>query len=750
MHAYKIIISGIVQGVGFRPFVYRVAVKSGVKGYVRNLGGSEVEIFIQGTKENISNFFSAFFRELPSPAKIEEIHMENENIIPTISNFAILESKKTISKSSMIPPDLAVCDECLNEVLDPRNRRYRYPFNSCAYCGPRFSMIYTIPYDRENTSMRDFPLCDNCKREYYDPNDVRRFDAQGISCNICGPRLFLETIDGERIETNDPITTAGKLIREGYILAIKGIGGFHLAALATNDEIVLKLRERKKRPQKPFAIMVHSVEVAKKYVIMNEFEESLLRSPERPIILLRKRDPYELSKYISPGLDREGIFLFYTPLHYLLLDEIPEKLLIMTSANPHGYPMCKDEKCIKEKLRGVADFILYHNREIVNRVDDSVIRISSNRLMMIRRGRGYAPHWIKIPYEVEPSIAVGAELQNAGAIAFNNKVILTQYIGDTDKYDTLKDLEHTLAFFLSVYNVKPKYIIADKNPLYQSTYLAEKLAKRFSAELVTVQHHYAHIVSAAIDNSYSDGVGIAIDGIGYGDDGNAWGGEIIRFEYNKYNRTHHLEYIPYVGGDLNAIYPSRMLILILSKFMNESEILEIYKSKKLLLKNGEKEITMLLNNKDRLKTSSLGRVLDAVSAYLGICNLRTYEGEPAMKLEAAARNGKLRDLEIPIVNEEILSSKIFQWLIENEDKYPINDLAFTIQYELGKTLVKAALKNNPQRIIVSGGAAVNEYILKGIIDNSEGVEVITPKRVPAGDGGIALGQIGALSFLTKF
>lgn len=751
IYAYRIIVSGIVQGVGFRPFIYRIAHKSGVKGYVKNLGGSEVEILIQGSNENVSKFFSLLFQELPYPARLENIYVE-ETQPSNFSDFIIMKSDKIVSKPSVIPPDFAVCDECLREVLDPKNpRRYRYAFNSCAYCGPRFSMMYRVPYDRENTSMNAFPLCEHCKREYYDPNDIRRFDAQGISCKLCGPKLYLESVNGERIEDEDPIRIAGKLLKEGYILAVKGIGGFHIAALATDDDTILRLRERKRRPNQPFAIMVQSIEVAKKYVHISEFEETILRSPERPIVLLKKREPYELSKYISPGLDREGIFLFYTPLHYLLLDEIPEKLLIMTSANIHGFPMCRSEDCVRSKLRGVVDFILYHDREIVNRVDDSVVRVSNGRLMMIRRGRGYAPHWIKIPIKLKnPVIAVGAELQNAGAIGFDDKVIMTQYIGDTDNYETLRELEDSLMFFLSAYNLRPKIVIADKNPAYQSTYLAEKLADKFSARLIQVQHHYAHVISAAIDNGYTEGVGIAIDGIGYGDDGNGWGGEIIQFNLNEYKRTHHLEYIPYIGGDLNAIYPGRMLILFLSKILDKDEILEIYKRKNLFLKNGEKELNALLNitkEKKYLKTSSLGRVLDAVSAYLNICNYRTYEGEPAMKLEAVARGGKLLDLEIPIVNEEIITSKIFQWLIEVEGKYSINDIAFTVQYELGRALIKAALKSNPKRVFVAGGAAVNEYILKGIVDNSEGIEIITPKRVPAGDGGIALGQVGFVSFI---
>lgn len=740
MEAYKIIISGLVQGVGFRPFIYRIAVNSNVKGYVKNKGGSEVEVYIEGEKNEIGYFMQLLFHKLPPTAKIENIKME-ESDIKLYTDFKILPSENEIKEPSEIPPDFSVCDDCIKEVLDPQNRRYRYPFNSCAYCGPRFSMMYKPPYDRGNTSMNDFLLCEDCESEFYNPDDERRFDAQGISCPKCGPSLFLETINGERIE-GDPILVTAKLLEEGYIVAIKGIGGFHISTDPFNDDVILELRKRKNRPQKPFAIMALDIDIIEKYTEISQIEKDLLISSQRPIVLLKKKYPYELSKYISPGLDREGFFLYYTPLHYLLLKEVKHNMLIMTSGNRHGFPMCIDEKCVKEKLKGIVDYILYHNRKIINRVDDSVIRVSSGKPMILRRSRGFAPQWIKLKRRVKENVvAVGAELQNAGAIAFDNKVILTQYIGDTNELETLNELDKYLDLFLSWYNIKPKIIVADKNPAYQSVILAFKLAEKFSAELIQIQHHYAHLLSVAADHGYEEGVGIAIDGIGYGDDGNAWGGEIIKFNREKYERKYHLKYMPYVGGDINAIKPNRMLALILSIFMSWNEIRNI-------VKLDEKEINILekITRKSNLFTSSIGRVLDAVAAFLGICDYRTYEGEPAIKLEAASKGGKILDLEIPINGEEINTTVIFEWLLENRDK-PINDLAISVQYTLGKSLAKAALKLNPQKIFVSGGASVNEYILRGIIENSEGVEVLTPKRVPAGDGGIALGQIYYTTFI---
>jgi hydrogenase maturation protein HypF len=726
MKAYRIIFSGIVQGVGFRPFIFRIATKSGVYGYVRNLGGSEVEVKIIGKEENIGKFMSFFFTKLPPPAKIEKIIIEDSQI-EDVREFKILKSGNIIKESGEIPPDLSVCDECMREVLDEKNRHYRYPFNSCAYCGPKFSIMYKLPYDRENTSMRDFPMCEYCKKEYEDPENERRFDAQGISCPICGPKLFLEDINGEKIEGEDPISLTGKLIEEGKIVAIKGIGGFHIAADPFNDDVILKLRERKKRPQQPFALMSISVDTIKKYADISKIEEELLTSPERPIVLLKKQR--ELSKYISPGLDRDGFFLFYTPLHYLLLDSLKSKISVMTSGNIHGLPMCINEDCVKEKLKGVVDYILYHNRKIIHRVDDSVIRLSAGRAMMLRRSRGFAPTWIRINKKVEPVISLGAELQNAGAIAFDDKVILTPYVGDTDKIENLEELEKNIRFLINSYSIKPKYIIADKNPAYQSLRLARKFSEEFSAEIYRVQHHLAHGLSVAAEYGIEEGIIIAIDGIGYGDDGNAWGGEVIKFEGNKYSREYHLKYVNYAGGDINARKIDRMLALFLSNFLSWEEIGKYTK-----LSEKELRVLQIQSKNSSLLTSSVGRFLDSVSALLDVCHERTYEGEPAIKLEAIAR-GKILDFQFPIRGREIDTVEAFKWILGNNLKK--EDIAATIQYKLGEALAKAAEKLNPEKVLVSGGAAVNEWILKGIMDN---LEALTPTKVPAGDGGIALGQ----------
>ena len=760
--ALQILVVGIVQGVGFRPFIHRVAAKTGVKGFVRNVGGSEVEIHIEGNNNQLSQFLRLLKTEVPPPAIIEEITIQE--VTPRgFKDFRILPSSSKVKQYSMIPPDIAICKHCLREVLDPRNRRYRYPFNSCAWCGPRFSMMYTVPYDRENTSMKYFPLCNECLAEYRDINNTRRYHAQGICCPKCGPRVWLTTNDGKIIECNDPITEAARLIDEGYIIAIKGLGGFHIASLASDDDVVLKLRERKRRPQKPFAIMALNIEIASKLVHINEVAAEILTSPQSPIILLPKREGTPVSPYVSPGLDLEGIFLPYTALHYLLLSETRDKFLIMTSGNPHGKPMCIDEKCAFESLSNIADYFLLHNREIVNRVDDSVLRFTDEEPVFLRRARGYAPTWIKLKFKLtKPAIAFGAELQTTAAIAFDNKVILTQYIGDVDDVDVLDDLRKYLEYFMKVYNIDPckAILVADKHPGYISKKLAEHYVNYCRSEIVEVQHHYAHALSVAVDRGLDPddiGVAITIDGVGYGDDNAIWGGEVLVFTYSWYKRYGHLMYHPLPGGDVTTKYPARMALSIMASFMDYEEVLLTAKRIGLVdrLRGKSLEAELVLRQlSNSVLTSSMGRTLDAFSALLGICWERTYEGEPAMKLEAAARNGKLIDsIEAPVryINNKLIvdTSKLMELVLENIDK-PLNNVAFSIQYSLGyslgQILAKAYKDYKASYAVISGGAAVNNYIVRGVREalKTHEIELKLPRKVPANDGGIALGQVAHL------
>jgi len=755
--ALYLLISGRVQGVGFRPFIHRVALKSGITGFVKNLGGSAVEVWAEGAPSGLSIFLRLLKEEKPNVVRISKI--KKGKVRPrNYARFIVEKSDAEKLVPSEIPPDFCICRECLEEILDPHSKWYGYPFNSCAFCGPRFSIIQSVPYDRENTSMRDFPLCEDCGKEYNDVENIRRYHAEGISCPSCGPKVALFDRDFRRVEVDDPIGEASSLITAGFIVAVKGIGGYHIAASATDDAVVERLRRKKNRPEKPFAVMVLNLEVAKKIAFITKVIADLLTSIETPIVLARMRPGAAVSPLIAPGLKHIGIFLPYTGLHHLLLSRIKEQLAIMTSGNPPGEPMCTDEASAYEKLREFVDFFLVHNRRIVNRVDDSVLRITRGRPMLLRRGRGYAPEWIRVPFKFErPVIAYSALLQNSGAITIDDKVILTQYIGDVDDLRTLEELDRYMRFLIESYRVDLKHAIVavDLHPSYPSTIMGKRFAEERSLDLVAVPHHWAHVAALMAEYGITDEVvGIAIDGAGYGIDGKIWGGEVLRADFRKFERVAHLQSFAMPGGDMATIYPVRMLISILSHFMDEVEL------KHFLMKHGaikkglpygveEFNITINQLKASPVETSSLGRALDAVSALLGVAFKRTYEGEPAIKLEEqAVRSGRgfvsNFDLELS-VGSIIKTSKLFEQLVSLlENGCRKEHLAYIAQYALGYNLGKMALKAKPKRcdrLAISGGASVNEYVLEGISDAVRGhMRLLLHRKVSAGDGGIALGQ----------
>ncbi|MEM1920997.1 MAG: carbamoyltransferase HypF, partial [Ignisphaera sp.] len=556
VRAIKIKVVGIVQGVGFRPFVYRLANELKLKGYVVNLGGSEVEIHLEGSSSDIEEFIDRLYREKPPHAKI--VNMYIEEVVPQgYREFVIGESRSNPEIRSVIPPDIAICSNCMEEILDSRSRFYRYPWNSCAWCGPRFSMMFNLPYDRINTSMNSFKMCKECLKSYRDPADVRRFHGQGISCPVCGPRTYIYTPSRERIDVDDPVLFIAKKILEGAIVAIKGVGGYHIACLASRDDVVAELRSRKKRLYKPFALMARDVAVVEKIAIVDQKAIELLQSPQRPIVILPKKEPSPVSELVAPGLSTIGIMLPYTGLQILLLNEIPDGFLVMTSGNIHGEPMCVDLECVLDKLRDVVDYVVEHERAIVHRVDDSVIRFTDGEPVFLRRGRGYAPEWIEVTVNIPDSVAVGADLQTAGAIGFENKVILTQFIGDVDDPTALYDLEKELLWFVKNYRIEPKAIAMDMHPQYYSRRVAKELSDMFGVPTIEVQHHHAHIVSVLGEygvHPEDNVVGIAIDGTGYGTDGGIWGGEILITNYSNFKRVGSLKPFTLPGGDTAAIY----------------------------------------------------------------------------------------------------------------------------------------------------------------------------------------------------
>ncbi len=752
MKAARIKVMGVVQGVGFRPFIYRLATSMSLKGYVKNISGSAVEIWVEGG--DIELFVSRMEREKPAPAIIEKVVVDY--VRPRgYSSFKILTSDVSEHLESVIPPDLSICDECLKEVLNPKDRRYRYAFNSCAYCGPRFSMMYKAPYDRENTAMVDFPLCPKCTEEYEDPGNTRRFHAQGISCPICGPSLWLVDNSGSKVDVKDPIDEAAKLIKEGKIVAIKGIGGFHIAADAYDDDVVLKLRKRKKRPEKPFAVMALNLKVIEEFALLNEDAEKLLISKERPIVLLEEKKGV-LSKYIAPGLRHIGAFLPYTALHYMILEKL--KVAIMTSGNPIGKPMViKNEDALRE-LKGIVDFFLLHNREIVNRVDDSVVRLSECGPLFLRRGRGYAPSWLKLRKPLRRKVvAFGAEIQNAGALGFGDKIVLTQYIGDVDDATNLEELDRYLKVLMDNYRIRAEecVIAVDLHPGYASGKLAELWAREKGLEIVKVQHHWAHLLSVLAEHGEEEGIGVAIDGLGYGSDGNLWGGEVLEFNLKEFKRIGHLQEHLTPGGDRDTVFPFRMAYSMAYTELGEDAFRELEKIglREDLFEYGRRELELLkleLRKGRGLKTSSLGRALDAASSILGICNYRSYDGEPAIKLEAVAVDKGIRFK--PQVDKEnvLLTGKLLVELIEGVKKGKSREgLAYAYLYAIGRGLGEILLNEGVEDVVyVSGGAAVNEIVRKGMKDVLGKVAIKLPRYSPPGDGGIAVGQVIAADNLS--
>ena len=628
-------------------------------------------------------------------------------------------------------------------------------------------MMYRSPYDRENTSMRKYKLCSECLSEYNDINNIRRYHAQGISCPKDGPKLWLADKDGEKIEEQDPLGVAAKLLDEGNIIAVKGIGGYHIASLATDDDVVLRLRKLKGRPTKPFAIMGLDVRVLSKIVVLNNKAIEILNSPIRPIILLPKLEGSPVSKHVSPGMDVEGVLTPYTPLHYLLLSGTKDKFLIMTSGNAYGEPMCVDEECAFRCLKHLVDYFLVHDREIVNRVDDSVVRFTDDEPVILRRGRGYAPRWIRIPFKLRREIvALGGDLQTAGAVGFENKVVLTQFIGDLESSRALTDLDKYLKFFIENYKIDlgNSIVAVDKHPGYLSRRLGFEYADKYGMDLIEVQHHYAHALSAATDVGIlgKHFISIVIDGLGYGDDGAIWGGEVIEVFANlNYRRIGHLEYLPLVG-DASIIRPVRFLATMLLSILDFHEVEKLLKKLKVMkgLKGEAKELKILevaLKTGKYVKTSSAGRFLDAVSSALGIRLLRTYEGEPAIALEAYSRGGRILDELVWAFSmsnrgsEGILNTLDALMLglqLLTEDEKLRRDIALTFQYGLGYWLGALAIRflkghrDIASKIVISGGAAVNDYIVKGIRAalRDHDLEALLPYRIPPNDGGIALGQ----------
>jgi hydrogenase maturation protein HypF len=746
----KVRVTGIIQGVGFRPFIYRIAVKNSLKGYVRNMGDAGVEILIEGTEKAVNSFLKDLKEKKPPLTQIHEvitIELGGEN---EYTNFRIYESSKKAELSgSVIPPDIAICDECLKELRDENNPRYDYFFITCTDCGPRYTIIEGLPYDRENTTMRDFPMCSFCQSEYADPSN-RRFHAQTVACPKCGPKAYLTTCEGKPIPSEDPIRDAGKLIAEGFIVAIKGYGGFHVAAATTKDEPLVRLRQVKHRRQKPFAIMARNLEAIKSFAEVSAKEAELLASYSRPIVLLKKSPNYYLSDLVAPGLHNVGVMLPYTGLHYMLFDSVYEPAFVMTSANPPNQPIVKDDSEALKTLGNIVDYFLFHNRRIAHRCDDSVMRLHGEKQVFIRRSRGYAPAPIILKEKAGKCVlALGGELNNTACILIGNKAFISQHIGDVENVETRDFLENASKHLIHLTNTKVDVVACDLHPKFTTTRLAHDLAKKNHWQLVQVQHHFAHVAALMAEHNIAEMVGVCCDGYGYGVNGEAWGGEIILGSRNslEFKRIAHFEKQPLIGGDLAAIYPLRMAAGILHKKVRVEDWLM---QNKQYFPHGENEVQLILQQLSRglsLETSSCGRVLDALAAVLGVCYERTYEGEPAMKLESAALEGKDVLKLKPIINGDILNTtEMVLQIFENREKHTMADLAFSAHVYLAKGLatlaIEKALENNVKVVGFSGGVASNEIFTRIMRETVEaaGLRFLVHEAVPPGDGGVSFGQ----------
>jgi len=761
----RILVQGIVQGVGFRPNVYRLAKDLELKGCVRNLG-NVVEIIVEGEKSDIQTFMRDLKLKRPPISKIDSLEIQwlEADTSSRFIDFQILESSKNFSGSSVIPPDVATCDSCLGEVMKRADRRYNYPFTACTDCGPRFTVISSIPYDRERTSMEEFPLCPECLVEYENPVD-RRYHAEATCCPFCGPEVYL--FREGRIESENPIKEAIKLLDEGNILAMKGIGGTHLVAKTTEDLPIQDLRRRLGRMNQPFACMSPSVETIRSFAEVANYEEKTLKSRNRPIVVLKKKKDYFLSPNVAPELHNLGVMLPYSALHHLLFLYTDEPAYIMTSANKPGEPMLIRNQEIIEKLDGIADYYLLHNRKIINRCDDSVVRFRGRELAFIRRSRGYVPE----PYDFSRIgkdlnvLALGPEIDVTFSLFKDGYCYVSQHIGDTTKYETFKYLQEAIEHLIAITKTERIDMLAcDLHPMFFTTKLAYELGERFECPVLKVQHHHAHAAALSMDWGVEELICIAADGVGYGEDGTAWGGEILHSWGAEYERLGSLMPHNMPGGDLTTRYPVRMLMAMVYPHYDKDELIGLMKKDYLdYFPHGKPEVELIYRQLERgfniTKTTSTGRVLDALAVALRICGERTYEGECAMKLESAAYQGEdIFELPLKIFKingRDILdTSQILLSVLEKKiEDESIHNLAFSAQKAVSQGLaelaIRAADRTGVELIGGSGGVFYNEAVsmtIKDVVEDA-GYRFLQHRNSCAGDGSVSMGQaaVAALS-----
>lgn len=753
-------VTGTVQGVGFRPFIYQLSKAHGLFGYVKNLG-NHVEILIEGSPESLEKFLKELPEKKPPLAKVTEIRSKNVSF-SGYSKFVIVPSESGVFENSIIPPDTAICEDCKSEIFDPSSRYYHYPFTVCTNCGPRYTTVRKLPYDREYTTMTDFPLCPECQVEYTDPLN-RRYHAQPVCCQKCGPEIWLSDPEGNVLARGyEAIAEASDFLQQGSILSLKGFGGFHIACNARKEEPVKELRTRLKRPEQPFAIMAKNTGVVESFAELECSGREYLTSRRRPITVLPKSKEFNLVESASPGLHNIGVMLPYTGTQNLLFDRESDAVYVMTSANLPGRPMVVENKEALEKLKGIVDFHLLHNRVIANRNDDTVIRIVNGKPAFIRRSRGFVPEPIDLPFDIEASIGVGAEMNSTVTVAKGKLAYISQYIGNASHLETFRYHLEVVQHMSRLTGIEPIHWGCDLHPAFNTTRFAIKMGKE---NTLPVQHHHVHMLALMADNSLpqdSRMLGIALDGVGYGTDGTVWGGELFESSYFGYERLGHLLPQPMPGGDLVSKVPSRGVLGILFERLQRTELEKL----PLSFPQGTQEFSAVMKQLERgvnvFQSSSTGRVLDAAAAMLGICGIRTYEGEPAMKLESAAKKST-HIVDLPIVFRKagksglpaLDTTELLLGAYELLGKYSSADLAFAVEESLSKGIselaVSLAAKRGLEKIGLSGGVAYNEHITSCIAGTvrEAGLELLTHRQVPCGDGCISFGQALAAGMRTN-
>jgi hydrogenase maturation protein HypF len=754
--ACRIRVTGIVQGVGFRPFVWRLAQELQLSGWVRN-DAAGVDIAVEGAATAVNALLERLRSDAPPLARVDSVQAVAADL-HAYAGFVITDSTGG-QAGTAIGPDVAVCAECLRELFDPVDRRWRHAFITCTHCGPRFTVTRTLPYDRPQTSLAPFPLCASCDVEYRSPAD-RRFHAETTCCPVCGPQLSLFGVQGKAI-AGDPIAATVDLLRAGAIVAIKGLGGFHLACDARNGATVARLRERKNREAKPFAVMTVNAASLSRLATIVPDELALLESRERPVVLLRKRPGGEDAlPGVAPDLIWLGAMLPTTPIHFLLfheaagrpagmswLDQTHDLVLVMTSANPGGEPIVRDDDEARQRLSGIADAILGHDRDIVARCDDSVMRLVAGTPHFIRRSRGYAPAAIRLPQSGPSVLAFGAHLKNTVCVTRGDEAFLSPYIGDLDNAETCAFLDETVARMLDLFEVKPAIVAHDLHPDTYSTRAAREFAARHDLPVVAVQHHHAHIAAVCAEHGWTGPLlGLALDGVGLGSDGEAWGGELLRVDGARFERLGHLRPLPLPGGDRAAREPWRMAAAVLHETGQQAEITRRFSEPA-----AATVATMLERKLNCPRTSSLGRIFDAAAGLLGLCPHMQFEAQAAMRLEQAAlRHIDTKGWPHPVASDWRIDEQGCLDLLpvlanlrgDSDVEHAAADFHVTLAVALADWVQRFVVRSGLNTVAWSGGCFFNHLLSQRLRQTLEqqGVRVLVPQRLSPGDGGIAVGQ----------